>query len=62
MRLEFVSFSVVRTVSWDTASMWPSATMRSASTRKVQRARPSGGGLQARAISRASASPSSLRG
>src|SRR3982751_4280806 len=35
--------------------------MRSANSRNVQRACPSSGGLQARAISRASASPSSLR-
>jgi hypothetical protein len=46
-RLEVVFFSVCRTVSWAIASTWPKATRRSASNRKVQRARPSGGAPQA---------------
>ena len=50
-----------RTVSAETAATTSSSTSLSASTRRVHRARSSGGGEQARAISFASAAPSSTR-
>ncbi len=54
-------FSGRRTVSYDRPSMNRSATRVSARRCSVQRRRPRGGGLQARAIKRASSFPSSLR-
>src|SRR6266536_1896720 len=59
--LEIVFFSVRRTVSYYTASTMSNSTALSASRRSVQRLRPSGGGLQATAIRRASWALSSLR-
>src|SRR5205807_9766824 len=61
-RLEFVFFSVRRTVSVDTVSTTSNSTNLSANSRKVQRARPRGGSEQAMAMRRASALPSSVRG
>ena len=60
-RLEFVFFSVWCTVSCEIASTYSKATMRSASSRRVQRPAPSGGVLQARAIRWASPTPSRAR-
>src|SRR6266511_2209978 len=60
-RLEAVCCKAWRTVSYDTDSITSKATSRSASSRSVQRLRPSGGGLHASATRWASWSPSSLR-
>src|SRR5215213_2899298 len=60
-RLEVVFLSVVRTHSGLMAPTTSSATSRSAKSFKVQRSRPSGGGLHAKATRRASCAPSSLR-
>ncbi len=60
-RLEFIFFSVRRTVSFERASTYSKATIRSASSRSVQRLRPSGAWLQASATRWASPSPSSVR-
>src|SRR5208282_5554343 len=59
--LEFVFFSVRRTVSCESSVTYSKATMRSANNRNVHRARPSGGLPQARATRWASALPSSRR-
>src|SRR5215472_1801447 len=59
--LELVCFKAWRTVSCETASTTSSWTSRSASSRSVQRLRPSGGVLHAKTTRRASCSPSSLR-
>src|ERR1051326_451801 len=53
-----VFFSVRRTVSWLTASTISNATARSASRRRVQLAKPFGGGPSRRAMILASSSPS----
>ena len=60
--LEFVCFSVLRTVSGWMLSTIPHSTSRSANNLSVQRARPSGGSPQAGAIRWASAAPSSFLG
>ena len=60
-RLEPVCFKACRTVSYDTDPITSSSTSRSASSRNVQRLRPSGGALHASATKWASCSPSSLR-
>src|SRR6266540_456595 len=60
-RLEAVCCKAWRTVSYDTDSTNSSSTSRSASSRNVQRLRPSGGALHASATRWASCSPSSLR-
>src|SRR3954464_13139711 len=54
-------FSTWRTVSYETPSTYRSSTTLSASNRRVQRRRPTGGGVQARATRWASRSPSSFR-
>src|SRR5215211_263027 len=59
--LEFVCFKTWRTVSYETVSTTSRATSLSASILSVQCFLPVGGSLQARAIKRASCSPSSLR-
>src|SRR5581483_6069505 len=59
--LKFVFLSTRRTVSSLTDSKTSNSTSLSASSFSVQRARPSGGWEQARAISRASAAPSNFR-
>src|SRR5882724_237161 len=59
--LEIVFFSVVRTHSRPIVSTTSSSTSRSASNWSVPRARPSGGVLHVKAISRASCAPSTLR-
>ena len=61
-RLEFVFFSVLRTVSGWMLSTISHSTSRSANNLSVQRARPSGGSPQASAIRWASAAPSSFFG
>src|SRR5262249_21300575 len=61
VRLQFVFLSTRRTVSSLTESNTSNSTSLSARSLSVQRPRPSGGCEQARAISRASASPSNLR-
>jgi len=61
-RLECVCSKVLRTVSWEIVSSTSSRTSSSARSRRLQRTWTSGGILQASAISRASCSPSSLRG
>src|SRR6266487_924689 len=60
-RLEPVCFKACRTVSYDTDSITCSSASRSASSRNVQRLRPSGGALHASATKWASCFPSSLR-
>src|SRR5262245_53193772 len=60
-RLEFPLLSTWRTVSYESWSTCPSSTIRSANRRRVQRSRPSGATLQARAMRCASFAPSSLR-
>src|SRR5262249_1890734 len=60
--LQRVFFSVSRTVSVAIESTTSNSTSLSARSFKVQRARPSGGRLQAMAISRASFAPSSFGG
>src|SRR5439155_6797425 len=59
--LELVFFSTRRTVWYETASTTSSSTSRSAKSRRLQRACPSGGWEQASATRWASCSPSSLR-
>ena len=59
--LECVFLSVMRTHSGLIASTTANSTNRSASSRKVQFTRPSGGAPRAKAIRRASWAPSSLR-
>src|ERR1700728_3225320 len=61
-RFKFVFFSVWRTVSWLMVSTISNSTSCAANNRRVQRARPGGAAPQLRAISCASALPSSLRG
>ena len=61
-RLEFVFFSVLRTVSGWMLSTISHSTSRSANNLSVQRARPSGASPQASAIKWASAAPSSFFG
>ena len=61
-RLELVFFSVWRTVSAQILSTISHSTSRSASNCSVQRARPSGGWEQAKAINWASSWPSSFLG
>lgn len=61
MRPQFVFFNIRRTVWSEMLSTTSSRTKASASSFSVHRSRPSGGSLQARAISRALPSPSSLR-
>src|SRR6266508_5490736 len=61
-RLEAVCFKAWRTVSYDTDSTSSSSTSRLASSRSVQRLRPSGGALHASAVRYASCSPSRRRG
>src|SRR5439155_24984377 len=60
--LEFVFFSVWRTVSCEMASAISSSTTLSANKRSVQRLRPFGAGLQASVTRRASCAPSSWAG
>src|SRR5262249_56249689 len=60
-RLEPVCFKACRTVSCDTDSTTSSSASRPASSRSVQRLRPSGGALHASATRWAPCSPSSLR-
>src|SRR5205823_1467032 len=60
-RLEVVFLSVRHTVAGSMDSTTSSSTSRSASSLIVQRACPGGGPEQARATSRASCPPSSLR-
>lgn len=60
VRLKFVFFSAFCTDDFDMCSNISSCTNRSASNRTVHRFRPSGGGEQASAISRASFSPSKI--
>src|SRR5262249_56540828 len=60
-RLERVFLRTRRTVSSETASTTSSSTSRPARSFSVQQGLPSGGAEQARATSRASAAPSSLR-
>src|SRR6266545_7863678 len=60
-RLEAVCFKACRTVSYETVSTTWSSTSRSASSRNVQRLRPSGGALHVSATRRASCCPSSRR-
>src|SRR4051794_21316995 len=60
VRLQLVFFRASRTVSSEIESTTSSSTSLSASNCMVHTARPSGGGEQARAMSRASARPSSL--
>lgn len=50
MRSEFVFFRIFLAAVCDKRFKWPSSTALSASRRKVQRARPSGGVEQARAV------------
>jgi len=57
---QLVFFIVRRTASYEMSSTTPNATNRSASNRKVQRDRPSGGSLHASVIKRASPFPSSV--
>jgi hypothetical protein len=59
--LQPVCCKACRTVSEEMRSTTSSSTSRSASSRSVQRARPSGGALHASATRWASCSPSSLR-
>src|SRR5665213_483008 len=61
-RLELFFFSMTRTVSCESRSAYCSSTMRPANSRKVQRGWPVGASLHARAISRASWSPSRRQG
>src|SRR5699024_815351 len=63
VRLELVFLRTWRPVSWETDSCSISSrtTSSSARRRSVQRGRPSGGSLVARAMRWASSSPSSLR-
>ena len=51
-------FNVLRTASAERLSTYSSSTIRSANSVNVQRARPSGGSLQANVTNRASFSPS----
>ena len=60
-RLQVVFLSVWRTVSWAIVSTTSRRTNSSASSRRLQRACPTGGVLQAVAINRASAAPSRRR-
>src|SRR3990172_9346720 len=60
--LKLVFLSTLRTASLLIASTISNSTNWSASSRKVQRARPWGAGPQAKAIKRASCSPSNFRG
>jgi hypothetical protein len=59
--LELVLLSVPRTVSYESRSLYSNSTMRLANKRGVQRFRPVGGSLHARAMRWASWSPSSRR-
>src|SRR5580692_4236331 len=59
---KFVFLSVWRTASWLMVSTISNSTSRAANKRRVQRARPCGAAPQLRAMSCASALPSSLRG
>lgn len=50
MRLQFVFFRILRTEVCDRCSQYPSSTALSASSRKFHSAYPSGGSLQAKAV------------
>jgi hypothetical protein len=62
VRLKSVFLSVRWIVESLAAATMPNSTTLLSNSRKLQRAHPSGGLEQARAISRASVSPSKIRG